>query len=409
MSYAVRIPVYEGPFELLLHLILKEEVDIWDVKIAEVIDAFIAEVESLDRVDLDVATEFLLIASTLVELKVRRLLPGSEMTELDEELLRFEERDLLLGRLAGVQDVQGRGPGPRGPAAPRRQGRVPQRRGRGAVPEPGAGPARARHRQGPPRRRAPGAHAAAGAARGGPRPRGADPDQRPRRRRRAARPAARHRTDELPGARRRHRRPHRGDRPVPRRARALQAGHRRRRPGRDLRGPHRAPALRRRVAHRRRVDGGLGRRRRCRPSRPRPTPPRTPSSTRWSWRSTSRERSERAGHDRDQARDRSGAHGRGRADRAAVPRPAHRDAGRRDRSALHRAPRRVRARRARLHAGEDRRRLPLPDRTPTWRPTSSASCSTGSTPACRVRRSRRSRSSPTSSRCHGRSCRRSAA
>jgi segregation and condensation protein A len=99
MSYAVRIPVYEGPFELLLHLILKEEVDIWDVKIAEVIDAFLVEVESIDRVDLDVATEFLLIASTLVELKVRRLLPGSEMTELDEELLRYEERDLLLARL----------------------------------------------------------------------------------------------------------------------------------------------------------------------------------------------------------------------------------------------------------------------------------------------------------------------
>jgi segregation and condensation protein A len=99
MSYAVRIPVYEGPFELLLHLILKEEVDIWDVKIAEVIDAFLAEVDALDRVDLDIATEFLLIASTLVELKVRRLLPGSEMTELDEELLRFEERDLLLARL----------------------------------------------------------------------------------------------------------------------------------------------------------------------------------------------------------------------------------------------------------------------------------------------------------------------
>jgi len=99
MSYAVRIPAYEGPFELLLHLILKEEVDIWDVQIAEVIDAFISEVESLDRVDLEVATEFLLIASTLVELKVRRLLPGAEMTELDEELLRFEERDLLLARL----------------------------------------------------------------------------------------------------------------------------------------------------------------------------------------------------------------------------------------------------------------------------------------------------------------------
>ena len=51
------------------------------------------------RLDLDVATEFLLIAATLVELKARRLLPGLEDVELDEELLRFEERDLLLARL----------------------------------------------------------------------------------------------------------------------------------------------------------------------------------------------------------------------------------------------------------------------------------------------------------------------
>src|SRR3954447_14520020 len=99
MSYEVSTPVYEGPFELLLHLILKEEVDIWDVSIAQVIDRFMIEIEKLDRVDLDVATEFLLIASTLVELKVRRLLPGAEMTELDEELMRFEERDLPLARL----------------------------------------------------------------------------------------------------------------------------------------------------------------------------------------------------------------------------------------------------------------------------------------------------------------------
>ncbi len=99
MSYEVRTPVYEGPFELLLHLILKEEVELWDVSIAQVIDAFLVEVERLDRVDLEVATEFLLIASTLVELKARRLLPGADPAELDEELLRFEERDLLLARL----------------------------------------------------------------------------------------------------------------------------------------------------------------------------------------------------------------------------------------------------------------------------------------------------------------------
>ena len=99
MAYAVSTPVYEGPFDLLLHLILKEEVELWEVSLAQVIDAFLVEVERLDRVDLEVATEFLLIASTLVELKARRLLPGADMTELDEELLRFEERDLLLARL----------------------------------------------------------------------------------------------------------------------------------------------------------------------------------------------------------------------------------------------------------------------------------------------------------------------
>lgn len=99
MAYAVRTPVYEGPFDLLLHLILKEEVELWEISLAPVIDAFLAEVERLERLDLEVATEFLLIASTLVELKARRLLPGSDPTELDEELLRFEERDLLLARL----------------------------------------------------------------------------------------------------------------------------------------------------------------------------------------------------------------------------------------------------------------------------------------------------------------------
>ena len=99
MAYEVCTPVYEGPFDLLLHLILKEEVELWEVSLAQVIDAFLAEIDRLDRLDLNVTTEFLLIASTLVELKARRLLPGEEMSELDEELMRFEERDLLLGRL----------------------------------------------------------------------------------------------------------------------------------------------------------------------------------------------------------------------------------------------------------------------------------------------------------------------
>ncbi|MFI5047164.1 MAG: segregation and condensation protein A [Acidimicrobiia bacterium] len=104
MPYEVRTPVYEGPFDLLLHLILRQEVELWEVSLAAIVDAYLAELDRLQAdaatsLDLETATEFLLIAATLVELKARRLLPGLDDAELDEELLRFEERDLLLARL----------------------------------------------------------------------------------------------------------------------------------------------------------------------------------------------------------------------------------------------------------------------------------------------------------------------
>jgi segregation and condensation protein A len=106
MPYEVSTPVFEGPFDLLLHLILKEEVDLWEISLVRIVDAFCAEVERMQRVDLDSATEFLLIAATLVELKARRLLPGRDDIELDEELSRFEERDLLLARLLDCKTFQ---------------------------------------------------------------------------------------------------------------------------------------------------------------------------------------------------------------------------------------------------------------------------------------------------------------
>ena len=106
MPYEVSTPVFEGPFDLLLHLILKEEVDLWEISLVRIVDAFCAEVERMQRVDLESATEFLLIAATLVELKARRLLPGREDIELDEELSRFEERDLLLARLLDCKTFQ---------------------------------------------------------------------------------------------------------------------------------------------------------------------------------------------------------------------------------------------------------------------------------------------------------------
>ncbi|HSO97227.1 MAG TPA: ScpA family protein [Acidimicrobiia bacterium] len=99
MGYEVRTTVYEGPFDLLLHLILRQEVDLWEVSLAAIVDQYLGELDRLETLDLEIATEFLLIAATLIELKTRRLLPTPEDLELDEELLRFEERDLLLARL----------------------------------------------------------------------------------------------------------------------------------------------------------------------------------------------------------------------------------------------------------------------------------------------------------------------
>ena len=99
MSFAVQTPVYDGPLDLLLHLILRDEVDLYEVSLSDIVDAYLAELDRLDTCDLDIATEFLLIAATLVDLKCRRLLPDDSRLDLDDELGLWEERDLLLSRL----------------------------------------------------------------------------------------------------------------------------------------------------------------------------------------------------------------------------------------------------------------------------------------------------------------------
>ncbi len=99
MGYAVQTPVFEGPFDLLLHLILREQVELYDVSLSSIVDAYLTELAKLETLDLEVATEFLLIAATLVELKTKRLLPGDDDVDMDDELGLWEERDLLLARL----------------------------------------------------------------------------------------------------------------------------------------------------------------------------------------------------------------------------------------------------------------------------------------------------------------------
>ncbi|HEX6257227.1 MAG TPA: segregation/condensation protein A [Euzebyales bacterium] len=101
MAYTVTVGDFEGPFDLLLKLIAQRRVDVYDVALADITDDYLAVVRTMDTLDLEATTEFLVIASTLVELKAARLLPTDEEPELDE--LAMDARDLLYARLLDFQ------------------------------------------------------------------------------------------------------------------------------------------------------------------------------------------------------------------------------------------------------------------------------------------------------------------
>jgi segregation and condensation protein A len=99
VPYEVHLDVYTGPFDLLLQLITAQELDLYEIELTEIVDGFVREIARLEAIDLESTTEFLLLAATLIELKCKRLLPGSDEIELDEELSLYEVRDYLLARL----------------------------------------------------------------------------------------------------------------------------------------------------------------------------------------------------------------------------------------------------------------------------------------------------------------------
>ena len=97
MPYEVKLEVFEGPLDLLLHLITRQRVDIYEVSIATITDEYLKAIDRMESFDLETATGFLVVAATLLELKSARLLPSTRWGEEDDKLL--EERDLLLARL----------------------------------------------------------------------------------------------------------------------------------------------------------------------------------------------------------------------------------------------------------------------------------------------------------------------
>ena len=96
MNLEFKLQVFEGPLDLLLHLIEKNKVNIYDIPIVEITEQYIDYVKQMDRQDLDVVSEFLIMAATLLDIKAKMLLPKSPETEEEEEDPRLELVEKLL-------------------------------------------------------------------------------------------------------------------------------------------------------------------------------------------------------------------------------------------------------------------------------------------------------------------------
>lgn len=84
-TYQVKLEMFEGPFDLLLHLIEKNEVDIYDIPIAEITTQYLDYINQMRELDLNVASEFLVMAATLLSIKAKMLLPKPPVEEQEEE------------------------------------------------------------------------------------------------------------------------------------------------------------------------------------------------------------------------------------------------------------------------------------------------------------------------------------
>ena len=93
MAIPVKIPVFDGPLDLLLHLIDKNKVDIYDIPIALITDQYLEYVQQMDREDMNITSEFMVMAATLIDLKCRMLLP------VESEEAEEDPREELVARL----------------------------------------------------------------------------------------------------------------------------------------------------------------------------------------------------------------------------------------------------------------------------------------------------------------------
>jgi len=114
LNYEIKLPLFEGPFDLLLFFIERDELDIYDIPISKITQDFLDYLEELEKLNLEVASEFILVAATLMRIKAKLLLPREKLDDLGNEidpreelvrhLLEYKKYKSVIGELASLEE-----------------------------------------------------------------------------------------------------------------------------------------------------------------------------------------------------------------------------------------------------------------------------------------------------------------
>lgn len=116
MSFEIKLPLFEGPFDLMLFFIERDELDIYDIPIAKITKDFLDYIHHLEKMEIEVASDFILFAATLMKIKSKMLIPRPEIDEFGEEidpreelvrhLLEYKKYKSVIGELSQLEDIR---------------------------------------------------------------------------------------------------------------------------------------------------------------------------------------------------------------------------------------------------------------------------------------------------------------
>ncbi|RPA67026.1 chromosome segregation protein ScpA [Cyclobacteriaceae bacterium YHN15] len=116
MSFEIKLPLFEGPFDLMLFFIERDELDIYDIPIAKITRDFLDYIHHLEKMEIEVASEFILFAATLMKIKSKMLLPRPELDENGEEvdpreelirhLLEYKKYKSVISELSQLEEIR---------------------------------------------------------------------------------------------------------------------------------------------------------------------------------------------------------------------------------------------------------------------------------------------------------------